>query len=454
MGLRQGIRWLGLALISTSACQLWVGEYEADGNDPVDTGALCSLEHELFTVDLELDSDAQKQTLQAYYAAANPDLVAQFNTIVQAAMAPEPTRTATYLTGEAGAGKSFMMRSLVNAFPSEEICDLALPEVLAANSEELPTRRFPDLATLDGTVVLNSLPGFVNPDAVSLPVLLESQGCIVDGRATPLVVLDGLDEIHPDSALALLREVEDFLLAEDDSFVHVVVLGRPEGFAPWFANPARGEETGRVSELLSLKTPLYVTRGDLSFRLREYLDFTMQLEQVESDGDLDNFTDALAGALVRFPFLRYSLSNLAVGNVVIQHATPGSDESEYTVKSKIFEDLVARNVDTHGRPGSGSRYDTAYLRLFERLAASHTDVNAKGEFTVSPRTSLPLVDEHGTVIGEVLETTLLERSGLAYLASPTSTTKRFRFSPLWVHGYLTERFNQRTAPKYEYIGCD
>ncbi len=137
----------------------------------------------------------------------------------------------------------------------------------------------------------------------------------------------------------------------------------------------------------------------------------------------------------------------------MQHTAPGLNENEYALKTKIFADLVARNVDTHGRPGTGSRYDGPYVALFEEVAAKYSDVNDKGEFSVSPTETLTLVDDTGEALGDVLVTNLLERSGLAYLASPTSTTKRFRFSPFWVHGYLAERFNQRNAPKYEYLGC-
>lgn len=435
-------------------CQLWVGDYAADRDDPVETANLCGTEHKRFEVKLNLRSDEQQESLEAYYAAANPHLVEQFNKIVQAAVASTPTRTATYLTGEAGAGKSFMMRTLVNAFPSSDVCDLSLPEIFSATSEDLPTERKPDLATIDGEVTLNTLPSLRDEDSFALPAFLRAQGCITPDRTTPLIVLDGLDEVHPKAALALLREVEAFLLDDEPTFVHLVVLGRPEGFAPWFANPARGEATGRVIDLLALHTPTYVTRGDISFRLREYLDFTMQLDAAEASGEFDAHVDSLASALDRYPFLRYSLSNLAVGNVVIQHTAPGLNESEYRLKAKIFEDLLARNVDTHGRPGTGTRYDKAYIELFEEIAATHSNVNDKGEFTVSPTEALLLTDDKGQTLGEVLTTSVLERSGLAYLASPTSTTKRFRFSPFWVHGYLAERYNQRVAPKYEYIGCN
>lgn len=448
------LRRLALAgLASLPGCQLWVGEYVADREDPLEVDALCALEHDLFDVDLEPNDDSMLDSLEDYYVAANPELAERFATVLRDYSEMAEVRTATYLMGEAGAGKSFAMRRLVNAFPEEQTCDLSLAEVLAAPSEVLPTKRLPDLTTLDESLTFNSLPGFVDPGAFTLLTFLEDQGCVVDDRPKPLIVLDGIDEIHTTSAHALLRAVEDFLVDGGDEFVHVVVLGRPEGFAPWFVDPMRGETTGELVELLRLKTPLYVTAGDIEFRLRDYLGFTMQLEELEANDEIDDYVASVIDALDRYPFLRYSLSNLAVGNVVLQHTAPDMNESEFALKSKIFDDLLARDAETHGRPGTGSRYDTTYVRLLESIAATHTTVNEKGEFTVSPTDSAPIFSAGGEPLGEVLVTDALERSGLAYLASPTSTTKRFRFSPFWVHGFLVERYNERVAPKYDYQGC-
>lgn len=437
----------------TTGCQLWLGEYSVDRQDPVGTDQLCEVERSVFDTPFEAQSDAQLATLDDYYAEANPELVERFDTVSRDFANAASTRSATYLMGEAGAGKSFIMRRIEDVFPKELTCDLSLAAVLGAPSDVLPTKRLPDLATIDESVVLNSLPGFVDPGAFSMPDFLEDRGCVRDGKVTPLILLDGVDEIHTTSAHALLRALESFLLTGGEDFVHVVVSGRPEGFAPWFADPMRGETTGEIVELVRLQTPEYVTRGDVSFRLTEYLDFAMQLEDVEAAGELDEYLDSVTDALEEYPFLRYSLSNLAVGNVVLQHTAPGMDESEYTLKTKIFEDLLARDAETHGRPGTGSRYDGTYRDVLERVAAQYSDVSAKGEFTVSPNASVELFDAAGKSLGEVLVTAVLERSGLAYLSSPSSTTKRFRFSPFWVHGYLAERNNQATAPNYTFQGC-
>lgn len=437
----------------TTGCQLWIGEYSVDRQDPVKTDELCEVEQSLFDTPFDAKSNDQLATLDDYYAEANPELVARFNAVSQDYANATPTRSATYLMGEAGAGKSFIMGRIEDVFPKEDTCDLSLAEVLGAPSEVLPTKRLPDLATIDEAVVLNTLPGFVDPGAFSMLDFLEDRGCVRDGKITPLVLLDGVDEIHTTAAHAMLRSLESFLLKGGEDFVHVVVSGRPEGFAPWFADPMRGDETGEIVELVRLHTPEYVTGGDVSFRLTEYLDFAMQLEDIEAAGELDDYLDSLTDALEEYPFLRYSLSNLAVGNVVLQHTAPGMDESEYTLKTKIFEDLLARDAETHGRPGTGSRYDATYRDALERLAAQYSDVSDKGEFTVSPNASIELFDSAGKSLGEVLITAVLERSGLAYLSSPSSTTKRFRFSPFWVHGYLAERNNQGTSPNYTFQGC-
>src|SRR6187551_895717 len=114
---RRRFRDFALLLPLTTSCQLWVDEYAADREDPVDVTELCDVEQSVFDVDLRLDSNDHLATLEEYYAEANPDLVEQFETVTRNFTELAPVRTATYLMGEAGAGKSFMMRRLVNAFP-------------------------------------------------------------------------------------------------------------------------------------------------------------------------------------------------------------------------------------------------------------------------------------------------------------------------------------------------
>jgi hypothetical protein len=138
---------------------------------------------------------------------------------------------------------------------------------------------------------------------------------------------------------------------------------------------------------------------------------------------------------------------------VLQHTGPDRNETGLSLKAKIFDDMMERNVGTHGRPGSGSRFDAGYRAALEQIAARYTNVNSNGEFIVSPNDTVTLVNALGDPLGEVLVTAVLERSGLAYLSSPTSTTKRFQFSPFWLHGYLAERYNQRIAPKYVHREC-
>lgn len=452
MGRRRGLWSIVWTALQASACQLWVGEYVADREDAVDTTGLCELERGVFEFELDLEGAAAHETLEDYYIEANQELADRFTRVVSDYHDQVASRAATYVVGEAGIGKSFVMRRLVDVFDKDDTCDVSLAEALSAPSERLPTHKEPDLATRDGDVVLSQLPSFANPDAFALASFLEDRKCVRGDAVLPLVLLDGIDEIHPSSARVLLRGVEQYLLAETGTFVHIVISGRPEGFAPWFSDPARSETTGQVTRSYHLRAPAYSSRGDIEFRLREYLAFAMQLDALE--GELEEYAESVVTALERYPFLRYSLGNLAVGNVVLQHTTPGRNETERTLKDKIFADLLVRNADTHDRPGAGSRFDRGYLSMLERIAATHLDVNSKGEFAVSPTEDVTLLDAAGKDVGEALVSQVLERSGVAYLVSPTSTTKRFKFSPFWVHGYLAERYNEHFTPKYQYRGCN
>lgn len=443
-----------LASLYALGCQLFVDDYVADRGDPIDTTPLCELENAKrgpFYVPLDVKSDEHLDELEAYYMRANPELMERFDEVAEDFADGVFRKTATYLMGEAGIGKTFVMQRLLTRFDAQETCRVDLARALLTG---LPRSLAPDLTTIDGDVVLNELPGFTQPESFSLPMFLEEQGCVRNGRVASLLWLDGVDEIHARSARVLVREVEKYLLSETDAFVHLVLLGRPEGFSPWFSDPARGDATGRITKTIRLQPPQYITKGDVAFRLREYLRFALTLDLHERNGTLDDYVDSVIEALEKYPFLRYSLGNLSVGNVVLQHTVPDHNETALSLKAKIFDDMMERNVGTHGRPGSGSRFDDGYRALLEQIAARYVNVNANGEFIVSPNDTVPLVNALGDHLGDVLVTAVLERSGLAYLSSPTSTTKRFKFSPFWLHGYLAERYNQRVAPKYSRRECD
>ena len=431
------IGFVGLAL--SFACQTLVGDY--DIRPATATAPLCQVESEKFVLDLDLASEAQLPSLEDYYIRANPALVEHLSGIAHDHLDGAKRRGVTYVLGEAGIGKSYVMRNAFDDFMDAK-CDVVLRNL--AEDEQA------DLTTSQG-VVFNQLPTLGELSEFNLQETLESQGCVQDGVLKPLVFLDGIDEIHDSSATVVLRAVDEQVLQKSDEFLQIVIAGRPEGFHSWLTDPRRTERNRKVVSLFHLQAPQYRTLGDIEFRLSGYLEYAGDLPEIEARGDFGSYLDSLTQELERFPFLTYSLGNLALGNFAIQHTFPGLNESEQAIKAGILDDWLARNSETHDRPGAGSHLDGMYRRVLEDIAVQYSEVNAQGEFTVGTQDTVTVTDESGKGAGVVQVRDVLLHSGVAYLTVPSSTTTRFRFSPFWLHAFLVEGHNRRQGEPYR--GC-
>lgn len=437
------------------ACTPLVGDYEPD-LATVASAPLCAIESEVFAFAIDLESSSSRGDLAAYYRAANPDFVARLAELQARLLAGSTDRGVTYLMGAAGVGKSFLLDDTVEAFPATERCEVALGDWYGKDSSSLPYAVTPraDLAALDGDPVFNELAS--HDAAFGLTGLLAAAGCYVDGTLVPLIVIDGIDEIHDAAATQLLEAVDDLVLDEAaDGFVHFLVAGRPEGFWSWLTAPKRTAANAEIVARFDLIAPRYETAGDLEYRLRGYLEFSGQLTELEASGELVDYISSFTDAVVGHSFLTYSTGNLSLGNVVIEQTTPGLDQSEQALKAGLFDDILQRDAETHGRPGDGEALEGAYRRALEEVAVLYAgQVDENGVFTTRSEDVVPIVADDGAALGEVRVRDLLNRSGVAFLVSATTRTTRYRFDPFWLHGHLVERYNARRYPEYEYQGCE
>ena len=325
-----------LAAASLSGCQSLVGDYAADlepGAASIDSSHLCDVERDAYTLELDLESTDAQPDLETYYAIANPELTDHLASLAEMLHDGDAHVGITYITGAAGVGKSFAIRNGLDAFADDEKCTAALGDLFGEHADRLgfsiETR--PDLATLDGEIVFNELPAIADPTAFELESLLTAADCYVDDTLVPLVVIDDLDELQDTSSTTILEAIDNFILGGAPGagpFVHIIVIGRPSAFATWLTDPERTEDNNANLSRFGLRGPTYRTAGDLEFRVRGYLDFVGELEATEAAGELGDYVASVTHAVSTHPFLTYSLSNLAVGNVVVEHTAPGRDESE------------------------------------------------------------------------------------------------------------------------------
>jgi hypothetical protein len=448
-----------LASIGCVACQSFVGEYAPDlAETSADSARLCQVERDAFAFALDLESGESMPSLEDYYEAANPELIDRLSAVATAYREGVEQTSVTYVLGAAGVGKSFVTRNSFDQFAEAEQCTIELGTLFREEAATLNSTvvEAPDLATLDDAVVFNQLPALEAPDEVDFVDLLRAGGCFVDGALLPLIVLDGIDEVHDATSTAILAALDGFVLdgMSGEGLHHFVVAGRPEGFWSWLTDPGRTEENNAIVARFDLEAPMYRSAGDLEFRVLGYLDFAGRLEDLEASGGVDAYVQSFIDAVATHPFLTYSVGNLAVGNVVAEHTAPGLGETEEELKSGLFDDIVFRNSQTHGRPGADGEYADAYRRALEDVATRYVEVNTDGTFAVRSEDRVDITAADGSVLGQVQVRSLLNRGGVAFLTSASATTTRYRFDPFWLHAHLVERRNARLTPGYAYRTCE
>ncbi|MHC4996099.1 MAG: hypothetical protein ACYTGQ_13720, partial [Planctomycetota bacterium] len=170
------------------------------------------------TIPAYTEAPARFDHLADYFRDANPNLFARIENLKAAYADGRHSRGATYIAGVGGVGKSYL------------IGQLDLPEDATSvmiKLADLFGQARPDLTTLDGAHVFNTLP---YAKTVSIQRLLDRH----DAADKAFVLVDDLDEIHPQTAQAILRGVEGYVTRQPSQprFVHFLVFGRPEAFAP------------------------------------------------------------------------------------------------------------------------------------------------------------------------------------------------------------------------------
>jgi hypothetical protein len=412
---------------------------------PLDISPLCAIEEQL-AIPISMNEPNRYSHLLLYYREANPELFARVDSIAQAYESGQAHREATYVMGGPGVGKSYVAAAL-DQFPEADQCTIRMGELADSSGQGIAFKMVPDLATLGGEWTFNELPTFADPEAFSLDSLLAAGGCVRHGQIAPLVIIDDLNEVHDESISLILKEIEAFISQPDaaDSFVHILVFGRPEAFAPWLRQYRR-----RPPRELQVSEPLeggtYTTSGDLEMTYSDCLDYRRM--PAPSQEELDAFVQLV----VDHPFLTYSIRILAVRNFVIE-ASQGHVTTEQKLKTSVYNSLIERDRQVHGR---GIAHPLSYQYLLEDIAARYLDqVDDEGFFVVNAGDTIQVYDDdRKNVVGEVDVRTVLDRSGITRLRNPASTLARYRFDPFWIQAYLVEQRNQYFHPGHEYVTCE
>lgn len=454
-------RWMWAAVSVVALLMIAIVVYLIiDGpQDPLPIDYLCQIE-ESMTIDIA-DSPPAGENLLDYFEIGNPGLFQHIADIEQLFLDGQEHRGITYVWGPPGVGKSFITRDrLGQKFPGDT-CLVKIKDHFTVDADKLDfeVTSQAELATLDSAIEFDSLPALADVNDLNLDSMLAAAGCEQDGRIVPLIILDDLDEVARETSEEILRSVDQFMLdveESEESYIHVFVFGRPEGFAPWFQDPRRDGGITELLQVFALGGPYVSTTGDLDVLAEEEISFILgseTWEEMKRSGTAQPLIGDYSRYVANQPILPYSIRSITIAEMIVGRTNNNPDDSEADLKHFLFEELLKRASDTHGRP---SISDDQYLRLLEDIAVRYNAegiLDETGFFDVGASEIIPVKDDNGRQVGEVLVRNVLDHSGIAFLEPASYSSPRYSFYPFWIHSHLVELSNQRMIQNHAYRAC-
>jgi hypothetical protein len=280
-----------------------------------------------------------------------------------------------------------------------------------------------------------------------------------NGNSLPsILIIDSIDELHPDSAKSLLKRIDDFINTrreEDDGvvqsrrrFLRVFVVGCPEAFTDYYRIAQGGVPKARP---IRLREPCYRSSDDLVGAGMSVAQFNVLGGQANPKVE-EHMTRNAIEFVKEHPWLEQSFYNLSAFGDLIRFSDiysdrlrpPHSLRDEYQLQEVFFESLIARARSNYNRPASRSQ---EYILLLEEIAckfAGPRQIDKNGYFMLTPNDFVAIevnVGKHSRTVSYLAEA-VLNRSGVVELDS-VDRFPRYRFYPSWVGTHLLERHRRR-----------
>ena len=424
----------------------------------------------------------RNESLSDYYWDANPGLRYRVDEAVRAFTSgkPAPFRALTLVAGTAGVGKTFVKRSVYSdSVPDETIWKFDIRELLGEWVEQQLAELKPDVC--HGDRVINRLLSFTPEGRHEFVRQLEA-------KSSAFVVVDSLDEIHPDDYFFVLETLERFALHGAHDFIHVAVFARPLAFREyWRDRHSKGLPYGLAAYVLD--PPDFRTTGDLCVSSWNYHCWKDGLSRVGADGqnrrmsfsdfqywyedgfpttgDFANVTrkgnsdirpevdEELERWTRQHRVVLGVLPNLA-GNSILReiveaNVLSGKEFDEREFMDEFFARWLERDTKTDDRPSRlKPEHLELYVKLLEAVAAKYIDedrVDRLGYFDVVDDDRV-VVEHDGSTVS-VFVRQLLNRSGLVSLDPILPEAQRYRFEPFWIHRLLFQMHLERESRQGE-----
>lgn len=432
-----------------------------------------------------VEGPARFGTLPEYYAAENEMLMKRFDDAKQQFQrVPVPAKQAlTLVAGAAGVGKTFIKGQVFEQGIAEEaVHKFDIRELLESWEATGIATEKADLCFQQ--IELSRLVCVRDRDQLTLREYLRS-------HAANFIVVDSLDEIHPEDYVWALQQIKDFVFKDSRQFVHVVVFGRGLAFHD-FWQLCQDQDDGTDVELFLLNSPAFRTTGDLLVSSHNYHTWRYDLKWAPEGGQprsmsLDEYQQWVNSGFSRegkyqsvtfkanenmrqdvhrtlvawaktYPVVASMLPNLAgnsiIRDIVEDHVVNGKDYNERQVMAAYLDAWMIRDTNSNHRPSSAEpTHLKLYLSLLQQVAVRYLEngnVDVDGYFPVTEGDTIAI--HSGGELMEFRVKSILDRSGLTFInPRQGGSVTSYRFDPIWFHRLLAELHNEnfRLAKKAE-----
>lgn len=405
------------------------------------------------TTNFDSRNDKREEILANYFKSNNKEFFLNANQQKSHLDKHTPYFGMTYLYGSAGVGKSFIKRPLSKLFESYN-CIINLNQALRVGNRygtsiELSAQLY------SSDIVLGELPKIIQPASFNLDVFLTEHGCKdQNNELKKVIIIDDLDEIHPDSSKLILELLDQLLVKErsanPNGFLSLFILGRPEAFSEWLSDAHHSY--ARNFNDFNINGPGFKYTSDIELMAMNYFMYMKHTNLTKKN--IESLNNSFLGKEYLFSS---SANNLSNSNYTIKRLIEDSEYTDIEIKDKLFSDYLARNSSSHNRPRKSGKKGEIYKRLLQNIAAKYiNNIDKNGYFEVDISDSVNVVNDlknNIEVLGDIsgCEEKLipfnvqqtLEYSGIVSLLPINDKIKKYRFRPFWAHRYLINKRNYR-----------
>ena len=370
---------------------------------------------------------AKSTSLWDLFAASNPELLR--------AASPKAGAHLVFVMGGAGEGKGFMVEHLSALNPKAIVLSLC-------------QRNGGDCRDTNGIAYVRRPELRYGPNGdhyfnqMSFIAGFKDEEFFKAFDTAPLVLIDDLDEIHPDSVPGLLDKLAEYV-SKPNASTQILVFGRPEAFAAFY-RATNATNRDRLSPPVELFPPAYGTQHEFELLAMDWAEYARRKKGLHINNPQE-IGQRLYQYAQRWSWVFESVHELYLGNFLCESLRQHPTWTEKELKKHVVDEVFDRANRTHNRPAFNH---ALYRDLILDIAAGSADkTDPQTGFFEVQNWSIRVPWKVGAT-DDILVERVLGLSGVAKLSPANYENESWKFEPRWLQEYFLQEYNEHQLPPW------